>query len=127
MISKSKSMNNINKLENKKMIVKSNSYNDVVSANTFASNTTEIIKHIPYVSFKNISKCLVSEIFPQSLLENEKSNETLDLAICLAEPEPDIYDFCLSKNSTECPINRGTAYRTRRNEQDEFEDTNRQP
>lgn len=132
MISKSKSMNNINKLENKKMLVKSSSYNEMYSLNAIVNNTntTEIIKHIPYVSLKNISKCILSEIFPQSLLENENSNENFDLAICLAEPEPDIYDYCLSKNSTECCINRGNSFRNRRserNEQDEhIGDANRE-
>lgn len=138
MISKSKSMNNLNycsnmnKLDTKNIIAKSSSYNEIYSLNDVFTNnnTVEIIKHIPYVSLKNISKCLVSEIFPQSILENEKSNESLDLAICLADPEPDIYDYCLSKNSSECCINRCNTYRNRRserNEQDEHTgDANRE-
>jgi len=107
---KSNSTNSFKKSDNKKRMIKSNSVPHIVDLSQIATQVSDEVMHVmPYISLKNFCKCTISQTFPLSILKDANS-DNLDLAVCLAEPEPDIFDICLNRNT----IN--TSMNNRRNE-----------
>lgn len=120
---KSKSSNNIKRMDtngNNKRMIKSNSVPHIVDLSQISTQISDEIMHVmPYISIKNFCKCTISQTFPLSILKDSNS-DNLDLAVCLAEPEPDIFDIYLNRNRT--TINTGPNYRRNENDYENGED-----
>jgi hypothetical protein len=59
--------------------------------------------YAPYTSLKNIAKCAVSEVFPMHILQSDAvsgSDNDLEMATCLVEPDIDVCDICVRERVT---------------------------